>query len=179
MSLSKYRWQHCLHGLQLIIHTDYSSSVSPMRIYSELILEWNQLRLDQWKNQISQTCSKSTYSDVPKCSTLCPLEVKIMPFNASSLQNPKFTMALTGRTSWIRQFLEISTEKCPSIQNFSQIRTSLATVVPCLPHYVSRISSRMSAFNPLAVSKWKIWSKNTYASWLSFSYTACSSKTWC
>ena len=50
----------CFHVLQLIIcDTDYSSSVSHLRIYSELKLEKNQLRSDQNESQISQTCSKS------------------------------------------------------------------------------------------------------------------------
>ena len=42
-------------------NTDYSPRVSPLRIYSELILEWNHLRADLWKSQISKTCSKSRY----------------------------------------------------------------------------------------------------------------------
>ena len=35
MSLSNYRWPHSFHVLQFIIHADHSSSVSPLRIYSE------------------------------------------------------------------------------------------------------------------------------------------------
>ena len=42
-------------------NTDYNSSVSPLKICSELNMEWNQLRLDQWMSQISQTCSKSMH----------------------------------------------------------------------------------------------------------------------
>ena len=61
MSLSNYRWQHCFYLLQLKSDTDFSSSVSPLRIYSELKLEWNQLRSAQCKSQISQTCSKATW----------------------------------------------------------------------------------------------------------------------
>ena len=38
------------------------SSVSPLRINSELNLEWPQLRVDQWQIQLTQTCSKSTTS---------------------------------------------------------------------------------------------------------------------
>ena len=44
MILSNYRWQHS----SWVAVTKVRSSVSPLRINSELNLEWNQLRIDPW-----------------------------------------------------------------------------------------------------------------------------------
>ena len=111
MSLSAYRWQHSLQkvAVRKSCDTYYSSSVSPLRIYSEINLEGNQLRLDQWKSQITLTCSKST---MLVAGVLCPVV-------ASSTPTPKY----------IHMFQDVSRKVSGKSNKFCQMALDYTTLL--------------------------------------------------